>query len=199
MYRLLDGIEDFGGSVMISPGQSTVAFPRDNFAISAEDFDPENFEGVTFSTDTRDNFDSGRIGTSAGTSIPDTSVAAITLPPSLLATSSNVSRRVSFTVFADDTLFQPRGGTDDVQVGSVFISATLHGSIVRGLQDPVSIQFEKTTVILSQNILILKLCIYCRNFVEKCAVCLCVLGYKPRRYVQTITSCPAKRITANTS
>lgn len=133
---------------MIPTGQSTVTFPRKNFAISAEEIDSGNFSGITFSTNTRDNFDNGRIVTSAGTSVPDGSVASITLPPSLLDSSSDGSRRLSFSTFGDDTLFQSRSG---VRVGGVVISATLHGSDVSGLQDPVSIRFETTVVGLSRT------------------------------------------------
>lgn len=143
-HRLLNGIDDFGGSVRIPPGQSAVDFSQENFAIAAGQFDFRNFEGVTFSTSTRDSFNSGRVGTSAGVSIPDNSVASITLPPSLLDGSPNMMRRIGFTVFAGDTLFQLRG--DSEEVGSVIISATLYGSTVSGLSDPVMIQFEKTRV-----------------------------------------------------
>ena len=148
-YRLLDAIEDFTGNVQIPPGQSTISFPQDNFALFAEETDPDDFAGLTFSTDSRDNFDNGRIGTSLGSSVPGDSIAAITLPPSILDDDTSTLRRFSFAVYADDTLFQSRGESqrfEGLQVGSVIVSATLHGVTVSDLTEPVTIQFGKAMV-----------------------------------------------------
>ena len=78
-------------------------------------------------------------------------MASIILPESLLDTVSGggAQQRLSFSVFEDDALFQPRSVPEEFQgleVGSVVISATLYGYTVSGVEDTVSIQLEKTTV-----------------------------------------------------
>jgi hypothetical protein len=157
-YRLFNAIEDFAGSVGIPTGQSTHTFSRDNFAISAEEPDSSNFEGLVFSTDSRDNFENGRISTAPGNIVPEDSIASIIIPSSFVDGTSNEVARFVFSVFADDTLFQPRSDIvefRDLEVGSVFLSATPYGVtannnlqsfIVSDLTDPVTVQFEKTTV-----------------------------------------------------
>jgi hypothetical protein len=152
---LFNAIEDFAGSVDIPTGQSTHTFSRDNFAISAEEPDSSNFEGLVFSTDSRDNFENGRISTAPGNIVPEDSIASIIIPSSFVDGTSNEVARFVFSVFADDTLFQPRSDIvefRDLEVGSVFLSATPYGVtannnlqsfIVSDLTEPVTIQFEK--------------------------------------------------------
>lgn len=150
-YRLLNAIEGFTGSVEIPAGQSTRSFSQERFAISAEQTDSNNFRGLTFSTNSSDNFNRGRIATSSGNTVPDDSFASVMLPSSLLddLDSANEPRRFSFGVFADDTLFPRQEDSseyDDLEVGSVIISVTLHGSTVRDLTDSVSLSFKKAVV-----------------------------------------------------
>ena len=157
-YRLLSAIEDFAGNVEIPEGESTRTFSQDNFAFSAEETDPNNFEGLIFSTNSRDDFDNGRISTAAGNTVPDDSIASIVIPSSLVDETSNELTRFVFSVYADDTLFQPR--VDYVEfrgfeVGSVILAATpyhvttntnLEKFTVSDLSEPVTIQFKKATV-----------------------------------------------------
>ena len=150
----------------MSEGGSTRSFSQDNFALHAEEIVPDNFEGLTFSTDSMDNFKDATVGTSSGTNSTTSSIASITLPPSLLDGDSNDSRRLSFSVFADDILFQARelaSEFQDLEVGSVFVSATLHGSTVSDLTDVVTVRFEKTTV--SIYLICVRVCV---------CVCVCV-------------------------
>lgn len=144
--RLLTAIEDFAGSVEIPPGQQNRTFSQNRFAFSAEEADSNNFNGITFSTNIRDDFDSGTVGTTPGNSVPDDSVASVVLPPSILDGRSGL-QRFSFVIFSGDTLFQPLTElSEDYEVGSVIISATLHGFNVTQLSDPVVITFEKAVV-----------------------------------------------------
>ena len=156
-YRLFDAIEDFAGSVEIPAEQSTRAFSQDNFALSAEQINV-NFEGLTFSTNSRNNFDNGRISTTAANTIPVDSIASIIIPSSLRDETSSELARLVFSVFSDDTLFQPRVDLvrfQDFEVGSVFLSATpyrdtindnLQSFTVSDLTDTVTIQFQKAVV-----------------------------------------------------
>ena len=156
-YRLFDAIEDFAGSVDIPAEQSTRTFSQDNFALSAEQINV-NFEGLTFSTNSRDNFDNGRISTTAANTIPMDSIASIIIPSSLRDETSRELTRLVFSVFSDDTLFQPRVDLvrfQDFEVGSVFLSATpyrdtindnLQSFTVSNLSDTVTIQFQKAMV-----------------------------------------------------
>lgn len=144
--RLLSAIEDFAGSVEIPAGQRNRTFSQNRFAFSTEEADSSNFNGITFSTNTRDDFDSGTIGTSPGTSVPSDSVASVVLPPEILAGRSG-AQRFSFVIFSGDTLFQSQTElSEDSVVGSVIISATLHGYTVTQLSKPVIITFEKAVV-----------------------------------------------------
>ena len=179
-HSLLLALDDFAGGVEITAGQTTVTFSRDNFAISAEEVDSSTFEGITFSTNSRRNFRDGQVGTSSGTSAPSDSVASIVLPLSLLEDSSSGSQRFGFSVFEDDTLFQPRSTPEEfreLEVGSVFISATLYGSTVSGLTDEVTVRLQKSTVCLltfSQQITL------CISLAAKFTFSLCILGSSSR-------------------
>ena len=145
-HRLLSALEDFTGSVPVSEEETSRSFSQDNFALSAAEIDPVSFEGLTFSTDSNDNFRDATVATSMGTTVPTDSIASISLPPSLLVDGGNESQRISFALFADDTLFQPRQLPKDLEVGSVFVSAILHGSTVSGLTDTVTIILQKAMV-----------------------------------------------------
>ena len=156
-YRLFNAIEDFAGSVEIPTDQNTRTFSQNNFALSAEQINT-NFEGLTFSTNSRDNFDNGRISTTAANTVPVDSIASIMIPSSLVEDTSNELTRLVFSVFSDDTLFQPRVDLikfRDFEVGSVFLSATPYGVTVNDnlqsftvsdLRDAVTVQFQKAMV-----------------------------------------------------
>ena len=134
----------------ITPGETTLTLSQENFALHVEEVTSNNFEGITFSTNSRRNFQNGRVGSTSGSSVPSDAVVSIVLPPSTLSGSG--SQRIGFSLYDDGTLFQPRNTAKEFQgldVGGVFISATVYGSIATGLSDPVTARFLKSTVCLN--------------------------------------------------
>ena len=154
LYRLLDAIDDFTADVMIPAGQDTLTYSQESVAVISEQANVTGFEGRTFSTNTRNNFNTNRVQTTVGTTIPDGAVASLTLPGSLFDDLSiaNGERRLGFSVFSEDTFFQPRSNSDaanafaGLEIGGPIISAFVRGVTVSGLTNRVSLTFQKSTV-----------------------------------------------------
>jgi hypothetical protein len=146
---LLSALEDFAGDIDITPGQRSQTLSEDNFALHAENVDTNDFEGITFSTNSRNSFRSGTVGSSSGSSVPLDAVASIVLPQSVLGrVNSTGSQRISFSLFDDDALFQPLSTPEvfrGLNVGSVIVSATIYDATATGLSDPVTARFQKST------------------------------------------------------
>ena len=132
-------------------------FPEDNYVLQALDKPTTDYQGVTFSVDIDvDDPDQGftqdSVTSADGTVDSTQSENRIILPDTLFddigAGSGNV--RLTFSVFKDDDLFQPRPETDQFvgfEVGGVIISAGVgNTTAVRDLTKPVSISFRKSRV-----------------------------------------------------
>lgn len=154
LHRLLDAIDDFTADVMIPAGQNPLTYSQENIAIISEQASNTGFEGRTFSTNSRNNFDTNIVQTTVGTTIPNGAVASLTLPDSLfneLGTTSGDSR-LGFSVFSEDTFFQPRPNSDPattfagLEIGGPIISAFVRGVTVSGLTNRISLTFQKITV-----------------------------------------------------
>ena len=140
--------------MLIPGGQNKLTYSQDSFSIISEDVNTVNFEGRTFSINTRNNFGDGTVQTTTSTATPTDTVAALTLPSSLYSRLgiTNSDSRLGFTVYAGDTLFQPRSDSSaarqyaDMELAGPIISAFVRDVTVAGLIDPVTVTFQKYRV-----------------------------------------------------
>ena len=139
----------------------TATFARDNFAIHFDDTFIRGYSGKTFTLatdiDALDMFDAGNISTAPGDNLNSTGACSFSLPSTLLndlemagiLEEEQMVFRFAYTVFAGDTFFQPRDGSETAlqfsgfEVGSVVISTTVAGSDgVESLSRPAIMRFQ---------------------------------------------------------
>ena len=144
--RILESIEYLGRELVVE--NDNLTFTRDNFALVLGDVDTNDYRGQTFTIETDidelHTFDSNQISTASGEDMNSTGACSFTLPESLFDDLSGSIKRISYAVFSDDSLFQPRE-LRDRQVGGVIISVDVPG--VDKLFDPVQMRFQIAQVL----------------------------------------------------
>ena len=156
--RLLETAENFIEQVVLSAQMPVAVYPEDNFVLQAQDKPTAEYQGVTFSVnidvdDADQGFNQDSVTTTDGTDDSTENQNFIILPDSLLddigATGSG-SVRLTFSVFKDNALFQPRPEANQFvgfKVGGVIISAGVATDTpVQNLTTPVSVSFGKSRV-----------------------------------------------------
>ena len=135
-------------AIPLDENQKQAVFSEDKFVVAAYQTTAESFSGLTFSVNTDTD------QTSEATLSDDKQVdstAAISLPNSIfqdLNVQGSNTARISFNLFVDDALFQPRSEEVDqtLTIISSVISAGIENIEVTGLSNPVSFTFELTEV-----------------------------------------------------
>ena len=156
-YRILDAIDQLQESLAIEVNESAT-FVRNKFAIHLDESTVNTFSGITFLVGTdidalsSNGFDDMRISTVPREEVNRTGACSFSLPTSLLDDLRNANQleanqtiaKFSYTVFSDDTFFQPHQG---FKVGSVVVSATLAGiERIDNLTRPTKMQFQISEV-----------------------------------------------------
>ena len=146
-------------AIPIPENQTRVVIPLRSFAVSVQEVQPADFEGQTFSAilgstfefdeEEQINVDSlvleKRDEATASISIP--SGIFMSLPLSMV---QNRTARITHSVFLTDLLFLRREremGSQQLEVGSIIISAAITGNMtVSGLDPPIMMVFAKSPV-----------------------------------------------------
>ena len=144
-----------------------ITLPRDNFAMHLDDTIVRTYSGKTFTLDTDidalSTFYAGSISTVSEENLSSTGACSFSLPSSLLddlemaglLEEEQMVSRFAFTVFADDTFFQPLESSETAlqfegfEVGSVIISTTVvsYDGVV-DLSSPARMRFQIRKVLL---------------------------------------------------
>ena len=151
LCRILESIENLGRELELE--NDTATFAQDNFALVLGDVDTNDYRGQTFTIETDidvlDAFDSDQISTTDDEETSSTGACSFTLPETLFDDLSDINatmQRISYGVFSDDSLFQPRDSRGR-QVGGVIVSVVVSGvDKVQDLSNPVRMRFQKSPV-----------------------------------------------------
>ena len=166
--RLLVSLETFSDSVPLSDNATNnrEVYTLDNFAIQVQDVDRDNFEGETFSVDlgtveeaiNRTNeIDENRLVTMM--EALSNATASLQVPSTIFNDGSNkTTRRLSFSVFTTDTLFQTEEtASGDLTVGSIVIALNVAqgdrdahqrrtNDNISMIEEGILVTFQKNTV-----------------------------------------------------
>ena len=163
-FRLLESLEKFLDRVEISNDTSNqTVFAFKAFALQVQTLDPAEYQGQTFSIDLGSVEESMRLGQNIEEHDLVTSdmvmdavtgaTASIQLPEDLLecfnssmcnstSTSFNITaRRLSYSVFLLDTLFQ-NVNQSHLKIGSIIVAARLRDADNTALSTPVQTTFQ---------------------------------------------------------
>ena len=155
IYRILEAIESVVEDIPIGNTSEPVVITRSTFAVSVQQVDIDQFMeiGQIFSANVgnfsnlniNDDIDSNDLSFQMLTS---QSTASLHLPNNLFSSIPNFTNntRITHAVFLSDSLFLRREN-NDMEVGSIILSASIVGSVsIDGLKPPVILCFLKNPV-----------------------------------------------------
>lgn len=145
--RILEALETVVENIPITNSSEPEIIPLKSFAVAALLVDIKDIKvsGQNFSINSREiTEDNLSFGTRT-----DNAAASISLPNTILYNVTDItnSTRITHSVFLFDSLFLRRS-ENYLEVGSIIISASVVGKTLRGLRDPVSLNFLINSVSL---------------------------------------------------
>ena len=151
-FRLRESLESLGSHLVIPDGQDNILLTRPTFALKAVDAMAADFTGavlsVTVSRDsslTSDSFSSGSTNPTASISLPSEVTDGVT----------SGTARILFQTFLEDSFYQSLNSKSDAEsdVNSIILVADVFSDgspvDVRGLSDPVQLQFTTLRTLVS--------------------------------------------------
>ncbi len=147
LCRLLEAIESVADYIPLQNTSMPVIIARSQFAVSAQEIDIDMFEQV-FSVNIRNDSNATSIDSSSLYFMrSNESTASILLPNNVLNSVGTGSKvRISNAVYLDDTVFLRRNN-NDIEVGSIIMSASINSSNNKSTFDPpVMLTFRRSKV-----------------------------------------------------
>ena len=158
-HRILETVQVVTEAIPIPENQTRVVIPLRSFAVSVQEVQPADFEGQTFSAILGTTFEFDEEEQINVDSLVleerEEATASISIPPNIfmslpISMVQNMTTRITHSVFLTDLLFIRREremDSQELEVGSIIISATITGNIsVSGLDPPIMMVFVKSPV-----------------------------------------------------
>ena len=137
---------------MIPTGQNELVLTRQAFALKAADAMTADFTGMALHVRVSD---SSSLTSDSLSSAIDNPTASITLPSEVVANVNSSTARIVFQTFLQDSFYQSRDSisSTESELNSIILSADVFSSgsdvTVRGLANPVTLQFTKMRTLVS--------------------------------------------------
>ena len=152
---------------MVVGVNKTATLPREKFAMHLDDTTVHAYSGITFTLDTDidalSTFNASSISTVSDENLSSGGACSFSLPSNLLGNlemagpleEEQMVSRFAYTVFTDDTFFQPRENSETAlqfkgfEVGSVIISTNVDGNDgIGNLSRPARMRFQIRKVLV---------------------------------------------------
>ncbi len=148
--RLLEAIESVADSIPLQNTTMPVIIARSQFAVSAQEIDTDTFEQV-FSVNIGNVSNTTSIDSNSLLFIrTNESTASILLPNNVLISVGTGSKvRINNAVYLDDSVFLRRNN-NDIEVGSIIMSASISSSNKSTFDPPVMLTFRRSKVMTTQ-------------------------------------------------
>ena len=134
-------------NIPIPENQTTTAIPLSLFLLAVRRVEQSEFSGQTFGVNLDQTLGLSDSQDSYGYDGNSDSSNSINIPENIFdQIGTNLTVRISNTVFLKETLFVRRNESN-FTVGGIIISASIGNNSVKGLQDPIRINFTKGPVV----------------------------------------------------